>query len=107
MSMGYEMLVHCGNFVIRSIIQDELSGVLKLYRQCEDFLALGPEPIASMTTVMKDVENSQRENGIFCGIYHQNEDMVGVVDYVLSGYEGDNHAAFFSLLMITPSFRTN
>jgi ribosomal protein S18 acetylase RimI-like enzyme len=90
---------------IRPITDDDLGAVLDVYRQCEDFLALGPEPTASMEMVLRDVETSQREGGRFCGIFAVDSSMVGVVDYVAGNYEGDPHSAFLSLLMIAAPYR--
>ncbi len=90
---------------IRTITQDDLDAVLDVYQQCEDFLALGPVPTASMEMVRKDIEISQRQGGVFCGIYTADGKMIGVVDYVPSNFEGDAHLAFLSLLMIAGSFR--
>lgn len=50
---------------IRSIRSDELESVLEVYKQCEDFLALGPVPTASKEMVLNDIEISKAENGIF------------------------------------------
>ena len=99
------MLIRDNSFEIRTITQDDLDAVLDVYRQCEDFLALGPEPTASMAMVLKDIEISQREGGVFCGVYATDGRMIGVVDFVPSNFEGDPHIAFLSLLMIAPSFR--
>jgi len=93
-------------FYIRPIKPDELDAVLDVYRQCEDFLALGPAPAASMAMVLQDIEISQQEGGVFCGIYDAADDrMIGVVDYVPCGFEGDLHLAHLSLLMIAAPFR--
>jgi ribosomal protein S18 acetylase RimI-like enzyme len=99
------MLIRGNSFEVRTITQDDLDAVLDVYRQCEDFLALGPEPTASMTMVLKDIEISHREGGVFCGIYTEDGRMIGVVDFVPGNFEGDPHIAFLSLLMIAPSFR--
>lgn len=99
------MLIRDNSFEVRTITQDDLDSVLDLYRQCEDFLALGPERTASMAMVLKDIEISQSEGGVFCGVYAVDGRMIGVVDFVLSNFEGDPHIAFISLLMISPSFR--
>jgi ribosomal protein S18 acetylase RimI-like enzyme len=91
---------------IRPITRDELDTILDVYRQCEDFLALGPVPTASMEMVLQDIEISRREGGIFCGIYDATDGkMIGVVDYVPGNFEGDPHQAFLSLLMIAAPFR--
>jgi ribosomal protein S18 acetylase RimI-like enzyme len=82
-----------------------MDAVLDVYRQCEDFLALGPVPSASMEMVRKDIEISQSEGGIFCGIFIPDGKMIGIIDYVPRGYQGDPHTAFLSLLMIAAPFR--
>ena len=87
------------------ITQDNLAAILDVYRQCEDFLALGPVSTASMEMVLKDIETSKDMGGIFCGIYTTDGKMIGIVDYVPNNFEGDPHAAFLSLLMIAAPFR--
>jgi ribosomal protein S18 acetylase RimI-like enzyme len=98
-------LIRNKSFEIRTITQNDLGAVLDVYRQCEDFLVLGPDPKASMAMVLEDIEISQREDGVFCGVYAVDGGMIGVVDFVPSNFEGDPHIAFLSLLMIVPSFR--
>ncbi len=98
------LIVVDNRLLIRPVTRDELDAVLDVYRQCEDFLALGPVPTASMAMVLQDIEISQREGGIFCGIYTTNGEMIGVVDYVPRGFEGDPHLAHLSLLMIATPF---
>ena len=90
---------------IRPISQDELDAVLNVYKQCEDFLELGPVSTASMEMVLKDLEISNSESGIFCGIYLADGKMIGVIDYVPHQYLGNPQAAFLSLLMIAAPFR--
>ena len=85
--------------------RDDLDAVLDVYRQCEDFLALGPEPAASMEMVLRDIETSQRDGGLFCGIFATEGQTVGVVDFVPSDFEDDPHVAFLSLLMIAAPHR--
>jgi ribosomal protein S18 acetylase RimI-like enzyme len=92
-------------FEIRPIREDELDAVLEVYRHCEDFLALGPVATASMEMVLKDIELSNAEGGMFCGMYAADGTMIGVVDYVPSNYRGDPEAAFLELFMIESSFR--
>jgi ribosomal protein S18 acetylase RimI-like enzyme len=90
---------------IHPIGHDDLDAVLDVYRQCEDFLALGPVPTASMEMVLKDIEILQKDGGIFCGIFAPDGKMIGIVDYVPSNYKGDPHVAFLELLMIAAPFR--
>ena len=99
------IVIRDNSLEIRTITQDDLDAVLDVYQHCEDFLALGPESTASMEMVLKDIEISQRDGGVFCGIYTADGKMIGVVDYIPSNFEGDSHIAFLSLLMIAISFR--
>jgi hypothetical protein len=80
------MLIGDNSFEVRTITQDDLGAVLNVYRQCEDFLALGPEPTASMAMVLKDIEISQRDGGVFCGVYAADGTMIGVVAFVSSNF---------------------
>jgi ribosomal protein S18 acetylase RimI-like enzyme len=85
----------------------ELDQVLEVYRQCEDFLALGPQPKASIEMVLADLRLSGEEGGTFYGIYEgEKEKMIGVVDYVPGGFEGREEQAFLSLLMIAAPYRS-
>lgn len=90
------------HFLIRPLAQTEadLSAVLEVYRLCEDFLALGPVPRASMEMVLADFEHSRAEGCTFCGIISAANEMPGIVDFSTGGYEGDPSLAFLSLLMI-------
>jgi ribosomal protein S18 acetylase RimI-like enzyme len=90
---------------IHPIAHEDLDAVLEVYRQCEDFLALGPVAAASMDMVLKDLEISEDEGGIFCGIYTAGQKMIGVIDYVPNHYQGHPQAAFLSLLMIASPYR--
>jgi ribosomal protein S18 acetylase RimI-like enzyme len=99
------MFVHHPPLEIRPVTESELDSVLEVYRQCEDFLALGPLPTASMEMVWKDLELSREQGGVFCGIFNANGSMIGVVDYVRGSFEGHPGHAFLSLLMIAARFR--
>jgi ribosomal protein S18 acetylase RimI-like enzyme len=90
---------------IYPVTEDDLDAILEVYQQCEDFLALGPIATASMDMVLKDLEISRNEGGIFCGIHTPDGKMIGVLDYVPNNYQGDPQAAFLSLLMIASSYR--
>lgn len=93
----------CGE--IRPITRADLRAVLEVYRQCEDFLALGPVPTASMEMVLKDIEHSQAAGGMFCGIYTAAGSLAGIIDYVPGGFEGKPQLACLSLLMLARPFR--
>jgi ribosomal protein S18 acetylase RimI-like enzyme len=101
------IIIRDNSLEIRTITQDDLDAVLAVYRQCEDFLVLGPVPAASMEMVRKDIEISQRQGGVFCGIYAADGKTIGIVDYVPNNFEGHPHLAFLSLLMIAASCRNH
>lgn len=99
------MFVQTDTFTLRPVREDEKPAVLEVYRQCEDFLALTPKPIATMQMVEDDLTISHENGGIFCGIYSSTGVMMGIVDVVLNGFEGDPSVAFIELLMIGKPYR--
>jgi ribosomal protein S18 acetylase RimI-like enzyme len=99
------MIIQADPFLIRPVSQNDLGAILEVYRQCEDFLALGPVATASMQMVLKDIEISTGENGIFCSILRANGNIIGVVDYIPNNYQGDPRAAYLSLLMLAAPYR--
>jgi RimJ/RimL family protein N-acetyltransferase len=90
---------------IRPVGRDGVDALLGIYRACEDFLRLGPQPKADMAMVLKDLDGSRERGGLFCGIHDGTEKMIGVVDFTPSGFEGQPGVAFVSLLMIVPDLR--
>lgn len=99
------MVIQGNEFTIRTIRTDEMDAVLALYRQCEDFLALTPQPVASMAIVEADLALSRENGGDFCGIYDAAGTLMGIIDWVSKDYNGDPHAAFIQLLMIGQPYR--
>lgn len=91
---------------IRPATEEDLHAIFQVYQHCEDFLALGPVATASMQMILKDLEVSKEEGGIFCGIYEAEGKMIGVVDYVPDHYQGNANVAYLSLMMIDSSFRS-
>ena len=88
-------------FEIRPVGEQDLDAILAVYRACEDFLALGPVAVASAEMVQADLDLSRREGGTYCGIFEpESGRLLGVVDYILSGWMGDPRQAYLSLLMI-------
>jgi hypothetical protein len=90
---------------IHPVTPDNLDAVLEVYRGCEDFLALGPVATASMQMVLSDLELSKSIGATFCGIHTPDGSMIGVLDYIPGGYQGNPQAAYLSLLMIAASWR--
>ncbi len=94
-------------FHIRPIFEADLPAVLEAYRQCEDFLALGPQSKASMDMVLADLQLSRDQGGIFTGIFDPRERLMGVLDYIPAGFCSAPEDAFIELLMIAPPYRNN
>jgi GNAT superfamily N-acetyltransferase len=91
--------------LIHPILDSDLPAVLEVYRQCEDFLALGPQPRASLEMVQADRALSCQLGGEFCGIFTEDGILVGIFDFLRAGFEGDPGCAFLELLMIAAPFR--
>jgi ribosomal protein S18 acetylase RimI-like enzyme len=89
---------------IKIITPDDIDTVLEVYRECEDFLALGPESNASLQMALKDMETARLEGGGFRGIFIDGR-MVGVVSYIPGNFEGIPENASLFLLMIIPACR--
>ena len=51
------------------------------------------------------MELSRGENGVFCGIFNRDGEMIGVLDYVPDHYRGEPGVAFIELLMLAAPFR--
>lgn len=94
------------HFTIRPVTPDDHPAVLDVYRQCEDFLALGPVAQASPEMVAADLRLSADHGGDYCGIFDPAGTMIGVLDVVPRAYEGDPAAASLDLLMIARPYRS-
>ena len=93
------------NLKLRSVSAKEVDEILRVYQQCEDFLALGPVAKASQEMILADLEISHQAGGLFRGIFHANGTMVGIIDVVGAGFEGNPEHAFLELLMIGAPYR--
>jgi ribosomal protein S18 acetylase RimI-like enzyme len=91
--------------LIRLIDDSDLPAVLEVYRQCEDFLALGPNPTASLEMIAGDRALSRSEDGQYCGLFAEDGTLQGIFDFVRSGYDGDPGCAYIELLMIAAPYR--
>jgi hypothetical protein len=91
-------VIRSERFTLRAVTPEDHAALLDVYRQCEDFLALGPNPTASAEMIAGDLALSQGQGGIFYGVYDPAGQMIGVVDVVPRLYEGDPALAFLELL---------
>jgi ribosomal protein S18 acetylase RimI-like enzyme len=94
------------DFEIHPVGEVDMAELLELYRLCEDFLAMGPVPHASEEMVRSDLRLSKSYGGIFCGIFDTAGVMLGVLDLVTAGFEGDPGFAYIELLMIAAPWRS-
>jgi RimJ/RimL family protein N-acetyltransferase len=99
-------VIRSERFTLRAVTPEDHAALLDVYRQCEDFLALGPNPTASAEMIAGDLALSQGQGGIFYGVYDPAGQMIGVVDVVPRLYEGDPALAFLELLMIARPYRS-
>jgi RimJ/RimL family protein N-acetyltransferase len=101
-------LIETDTLLIRPYRPEDLEAVLEVYRQCEDFLALGPVATASLEMVQADLRLSESQGGTFCVILERaSGEMLGVLDFVPAGWEGNPRAAYLALLMIAAPHRSN
>jgi ribosomal protein S18 acetylase RimI-like enzyme len=91
----YELLV---------LAEKDLEALLALYKSCEDFLALGPQPHASEKMVLADLALSREYNGTFYGIYTAGQ-LCGVLDLTASGWQDRADTAYINLLMFAREAR--
>ncbi len=91
-------------YTLIPVDETNLDELLALYRQCEDFLALGPRPHASPGMVLEDLEISRKNGGQFFGVYINGE-IAGVFDAIPGGLGGAPHTAYLEMLMIGQKFR--
>ncbi len=87
---------------VRLLRADDFEAVLGLYRQSEDFLALGPVPFASREMVLTDIRRSAGCGGLYCVIVDGAGATVGVLDF-MPGRPGNT--AVLELLMIARNHR--
>ena len=87
---------------VTTIGKRESSALLEVYKQCEDFLALGPVPVASLGMIQKDRADSRRQGGQYCAIRNGQDVLVGVIDFAVT--ERTN-SCFLELLMIAAPWR--
>jgi len=84
----------------------DVARVLEVYRQCEDFLALGPQPRASLEMVQDDLAASAAAGGVFCGILAADGQLAGIFDLIPSGFRGDPRQACLALIMLALPHRS-
>jgi RimJ/RimL family protein N-acetyltransferase len=101
-----KLFIENSGLIIRPVGENEMETILEVYRMSEDFLALGPEPEASKEMIMSDMVHSHEAGGVFCGIYRQDDQLIGVVDFIPEGYDGNKAAAYLELLMLAQPYRS-
>jgi ribosomal protein S18 acetylase RimI-like enzyme len=99
---GTPALFFAGKLAVRTFVPSDREAILEVYRQCEDFLSLGPVSKASMHMVEADIRHSKNAHGVFCVIEDEGGTIVGVLDFTPPR---GNSAAVLSLLMISKKHR--
>ncbi len=100
------MFLEGQGFKIQPVSAGDTDAILAVYQQCEDFLALGPNPRASLAMVEADLALSEQEGGVFCGVRDPISGVwMGVVDVIPEGYLGEPRHAYLELLMIAQPYR--
>jgi ribosomal protein S18 acetylase RimI-like enzyme len=98
-------IIKSRSLILRTVTPNDTEAILEVYRACEDFLALGPTPKASLEMVQQDLEMSRQDGGNFCGIFNAGGQLAGIVDFIPAGFDGKTDTAFFTLIMIAASYR--
>jgi 2-polyprenyl-3-methyl-5-hydroxy-6-metoxy-1,4-benzoquinol methylase/ribosomal protein S18 acetylase RimI-like enzyme len=91
-----------GGLTVRTVDPRDREAILSVYKQCEDFLSLGPVSTASMEMVIADINHSAAAKGQFCVIENALGETIGVLDFTLRTME---HTGVLSLLMISRQHR--
>ena len=76
------LVIEGATFQCRPLGAGDAEAVFDVYRQCEDFLALGPQPQASAEMVAQDMKLSREQGGLFLGIYLDDGTLAGVFDVI-------------------------
>lgn len=91
--------------LIRPLTDSDLPAILAVYQQCEDFLALGPNPSASLEMIASDRALSASQNGHFCGLIGDGGSLLGIFDFIPAGFNHQPDCAFIELLMVAAPYR--
>jgi RimJ/RimL family protein N-acetyltransferase len=87
------------------LYEKDAETVLEVYRQCQDFLALGPRPEASLEMVQKDILACDQQYGVFYGIYLLEGPLIGVISVVPREANNQVESVYIELLLISFSHR--
>jgi RimJ/RimL family protein N-acetyltransferase len=102
MGMLMEVIFRADTLRIGRITDKDLDSSLEVYKRSEDFLSLGPVPTASMEMLLADINHSESVQGLFCGIWDESGNQVGVVDFIP---DSQHEKAILELLMISKEYR--
>ncbi len=97
------VILQTNEFILRTVEKIDFPAILRVYKQSEDFLLLGPKPKASMKMVLNDIKHSKEEKGKYCGIWDLKGSLLGIVDFV--PLLEDKESSFLSLIMISADYR--
>lgn len=104
--MEGQLLLKGREITVQPVGEEQMEALLRVYRQCEDFLALEPSSHATEEMVKKDLEESRSAGGVYCGIYTADQELIGIVDFIPSGWQNRADTAYMELLMIVRGRRS-
>jgi RimJ/RimL family protein N-acetyltransferase len=95
-------LFQADRLTVRTAAPTDVPAILEVYRQCEDFLSLGPVPVASRAMVTADIKHAETANGSFCVIEDEAGRVMGVLEFSVAE---PKRTAVLYLLMISRRHR--
>ncbi|MCC6147708.1 MAG: hypothetical protein IT308_09095 [Anaerolineaceae bacterium] len=97
------MILKGKDFEIRPLMACKLDSAVQVYRQsAEDGIADG---WISGQRVLMDMSNSRQTGGLFCGIFDDQDELVGLIDIVPANFAGQPENACIRMLKIAAPHR--
>ena len=81
------------------------AALIPLYQACADFIRLATDLPINRAMVQADLDYSVHSRGIFQAIQVSTGEIIGVVDSIPFGFQGNPKIGFINLLMISPLWR--
>jgi RimJ/RimL family protein N-acetyltransferase len=87
------------------LCESDSEKVMEVYRQCRDFLALGPQTEPSLEMVVRDIRSCEEQYGVFYGIFLVPGELIGVISVVPRETNNQVESVYIELMMIIPAYR--
>ena len=99
------MILKGDGFEIRPLTACKLDAAVQVYRQSNEGTRRDPQQRISGQNVLEDMTLSRQDGGIFCGIYDQEDELAGVLDFVPANFAGRSDNACIRSLKIAAPYR--